>query len=348
MESKQKENHLRDVTNTIVSSQKVNLPSGTLNLDKHFDLIHDTHNELQQQLHRIETSTSQTNVDLEQLYSRSKSNNDNLNKLLRNVVDYSNEVITEGNATKADMSLIIKALEELKMRDVSLKDDDFARIKEVMQLMYEESGVNHNELKVELQKLNALKDSDKKIFQEQFDHLEELIKTAGNSANSDKVEEVLKQTQEWSKEFRRELKAFSEHEEQAQFANRQVLTKLSALEKQLQDRASSERSNLVISSHESKINELEMKIQNLENKYESLVGKYSQKYNQFKILQQQLDDLSKRAHTEYSSDSLSSNLYNLKRFHKSSLQMIDEHDSFQSDKRVVSTPVAFANNSDDE
>lgn len=59
-----------------------------------------------------------------------------MNKLLKNVVEYSNEVITEGNATKADMSLIVKALDEMKMRNVSLGDDDFAKMKDTMRLIY--------------------------------------------------------------------------------------------------------------------------------------------------------------------------------------------------------------------
>ncbi|CCG24676.1 hypothetical protein CORT_0F04520 [Candida orthopsilosis Co 90-125] len=346
-ERMEKENQLKDVTNTSGSTQKTHSLDGSLHLDKHFDLIHETHNELQQQLHRIETSTNQTNVDLEQLYSRSRSNNDNLNKLLKNVVEYSNEVITEGNATKADMSLIVKALDEMKMRNVSLGDDDFAKMKDTMRSIYREREGQDIELKTELKKLATfLKDGriSKKILQEQFEHLTELIKAVDTSASLEKIEEALK-NQKWKEEIRRELNT---HSEQMQTVNKQVLAKLSDLDQHLHNRGNDESSTWLIASRESKVSELETKIQTLETKYNSLVEKYSQKYEQYKLLSQQFEGLSDKAQTHYLSDPSSSNLHNLKRFHKSSLRMIDENNSTQSDKRIVSTPVGFANNSDED
>ena len=78
------------------------------NLDEHFNLLHTTHEEIQQQLYNIELNSKQTNVDLEQLFDRLKNNNEHLNKLLSSVVTYSQEVMTEGNATKADMNKIFQ------------------------------------------------------------------------------------------------------------------------------------------------------------------------------------------------------------------------------------------------
>lgn len=69
--------------------------------------------ELKEQLNAIELQTKQTNVDLEQLFDRLKNNNQNLNKLLESIADYSKEVTTEGNATKNDATRILAKLNVL-------------------------------------------------------------------------------------------------------------------------------------------------------------------------------------------------------------------------------------------
>ncbi|KAG7662465.1 uncharacterized protein J8A68_003996 [[Candida] subhashii] len=79
--------------------------------EDHFNLLHLTQEEIQTQLHDIQVQSKQTSVDLGQLVDRSKNNNQNLNRLLENVVSYSQEVMTEGNATKADMHSILERLD---------------------------------------------------------------------------------------------------------------------------------------------------------------------------------------------------------------------------------------------
>lgn len=69
--------------------------------------------EFKEQLNAIELQTKQTNVDLEQLFDRLKNNNQNLNKLLESIADYSKEVTTEGNATKQDATRILGKLKVL-------------------------------------------------------------------------------------------------------------------------------------------------------------------------------------------------------------------------------------------
>lgn len=341
--------HVRDIVNSLNSTQMTYTPpNGTANLDKHFELIHESHNELQQQLHRIETSTSQTNVDLEQLYSRLKNNNEHLNKLLKNIVEYSNEVITEGNATKSDMSLIIKELDDLKRRNISLGDDDIGRIRDVMRLIFEEKEGSNGDLKGELEDLaKSLKDDrlSKQILQEQFDHLSESIKELDTSVHLEKIDKLIKMNKEWKEDLRRELQPVDKLTE-IESANSQIVAKLSAIEQYLQEQRNKETASQLISTQDSRVAELEKKIQALETNYESLVEKYTQKYDQYKLLLQQFKELSEKSQTQYVPDL--SRMQNLKRFHKDNLKLIDENSFTQNSKRIVSTPVGFVNNSDED
>lgn len=84
------------------------------NMDEHFERIHYSHADITQLLGVLEVQTKQTNVDLEQLFDRLKSNNSNLNKVLERIAQYSLEVITEGNATKSDIERMNKELEKLR------------------------------------------------------------------------------------------------------------------------------------------------------------------------------------------------------------------------------------------
>lgn len=83
------------------------------NLDEHLSTIHHTHKDIQDQLYNIEVQTKQTNVDLDQLFDRLKNNNENLNRVLENISNYSKEVITEGNATKKDINNIFTRFDRI-------------------------------------------------------------------------------------------------------------------------------------------------------------------------------------------------------------------------------------------
>lgn len=87
-------------------------------IDDHFDYIHTSHEEIKQQLHIVEVQTKQTNVDLGELFDRLKNNNQNLNKVLLTIAEYSKEVTTEGNATKTDVTKIMSRLEQLGSKDL--------------------------------------------------------------------------------------------------------------------------------------------------------------------------------------------------------------------------------------
>lgn len=94
------------------------------NFDQHFDHIHDVQGQIQQQLYIIEHQTKQTGADVGQLVDRLKNNNSNLNKLLEQIANYSDEVITEGNATKHDISNITAILNEFNEKLDNFTCDD--------------------------------------------------------------------------------------------------------------------------------------------------------------------------------------------------------------------------------
>lgn len=115
-------------------------------IDDHFNYIHSSTNEIQQQLISLEVQTKQTALDLGQLCDRSKNNNQNLNKLLQNIAQYSNEVVTEGNATKNDITNILTRLDSLndnlkENRAVNESLETFIRANE-QKLLEENTAVN--------------------------------------------------------------------------------------------------------------------------------------------------------------------------------------------------------------
>lgn len=102
------------------------------NFDDQFDYIHNTQEQIQLQLNIIESQTKQTGSDVGQLVDRLKNNNSNLNKLLEQIASYSDEVITEGNATKHDISNIIEILDTFTEKlDKPLKSDTDDLIKQI-------------------------------------------------------------------------------------------------------------------------------------------------------------------------------------------------------------------------
>lgn len=122
---------------------KLNFLQGD-NIDNHFNNIHSSHLQIHQQLHNLEVQTTQTGIDLGQLCDRLKNNNQYLNKLLENITNYSNEVITEGNATKNDITNIIHRLdlfnEELKM--IRTSDNSKTLTDNIKEIVSEEMSKN--------------------------------------------------------------------------------------------------------------------------------------------------------------------------------------------------------------
>lgn len=109
-------------------------------IDDHFNYIHSSTNEIQQQLMSLEVQTKQTALDLAQLCDRSKNNNQNLNKLLENIAQYSNEVVTEGNATKNDITNIMTRLDSFngKLQQNIVANESLLKVKENEQKLVQE------------------------------------------------------------------------------------------------------------------------------------------------------------------------------------------------------------------
>ncbi|KAG7191860.1 uncharacterized protein KQ657_002649 [Scheffersomyces spartinae] len=93
------------------------------NLDEHLNTIHHSHKDIQDQLYNIEVQTKQTSVDIDQLFNRLKNNNENLNRVLENISSYSKEVITEGNATKKDISNIFSRFDSIEALNQKVCDE---------------------------------------------------------------------------------------------------------------------------------------------------------------------------------------------------------------------------------
>lgn len=62
----------------------------------------------------IEAQTKQTGIDVGQLWERSKHNNLSLQRLVAEIAEYSNEVTTEGNATKQDIHDLLAKFDQLR------------------------------------------------------------------------------------------------------------------------------------------------------------------------------------------------------------------------------------------
>lgn len=177
------------------------------NLDEHFNLLHTTQEEIQQQLYNIELNSKQTHVDLEQLFNRLKNNNENLNKLLSSVVTYSQEVMTEGNATKADMNKIIQRLDKLsedgksntlENLNIGLNSVVVTEIHKILTETRSTSIPQLDYIKDEIEKLKETLSTDNELMSSQ------LIK---QDAKQDQLKELSKQQLQKSEEVAVSLKS---------------------------------------------------------------------------------------------------------------------------------------------
>lgn len=126
------------------------------NIDSHFDHIHAAHEQLKEQVLNIEVQTKQTHVDLEQLFDRLKNNNQNLNKLLASIEEYSREVSTEGSATKSDVARIIAILEDLKSESRDRQDATANALKDLRAGVEQLISGNESKLQANVDELRQL------------------------------------------------------------------------------------------------------------------------------------------------------------------------------------------------
>lgn len=109
---------------------------------------------LNERLDTIESHTRQTNLDLEELCRRLKNNYHYLNQLLENLSHYSNEVVTEGNATKEDISQLSLRLEDVRLQVNAVKSTDVEDlVHKIRQILEEKVDTSHSQTNVNLNKI---------------------------------------------------------------------------------------------------------------------------------------------------------------------------------------------------
>ncbi|KAI3407098.2 hypothetical protein KGF56_000086 [Candida oxycetoniae] len=352
------------------------------NLDQHFVLIHETQEELQTQLHRIETLASQTNVDLAQLYTRSRSNNENLNKLLKNVVDYSEEVITEGNATKADMGLIMGTLHELKSKKFEFGDEAINSVKEILRQYNEQNDLEgYARVKREIENMgNKIERNDSLAFDrfyKKFEIIEQLLLAEKREGEKEKTnyEHIYESMEELKSIVSEEALRQRKFEQNMLQANELVLEKLAEsgrpdtssilnkndevlellrIVREMLSVQNADKNDLKKES-ETQLHDLQEKYLNLEKQYkllgekmELLNQKYSDKFNQYKLLLDKFEQLSRQVEEAGSNEAPKLHILNLRKFHENAIRNIESQESLKYNKRIVSTPVTFSNNSDEE
>lgn len=276
------------------------------NIDDHFQHIHNSNEEVKQSLYDIETNTKQTSLDLGQLIDRSKNNNQNLNRVLESIARYSEEVTTEGNATKNDVTKILEKLDSLENLDQS---DELRRIREHI-----EASLNVDRWEEVSELLHSIEENNKKStlkIREDLDKLSISLElqepsTQGTSPELSKEIEFLKQT----------------------LVNQTEATR--ALEKRL----ALEKSN----------EELERRNLTLQQNYDLLCESYKEKYNQYTRLGEHFKILEQKAR-QYNSGLKSSDTQkynNLQQLHSNRLDALagSEAESLSMPKqRVVSMPL---------
>lgn len=191
-------------------------------IDSHFDYIHASHEQIQQLMQLIEAQTKQTNLELGQLFDRLKNNNQNLNKLLESISNYSKEVTTEGTATKTDVGNIMNVLRDLK---VAGEDGILKSIEGLQEHKRSLENISHL-----VQKLHDLSSQNKSDLSGQFDELRNELEKLVSQASNSKGQDISK-----SESSRLQLEILSslnmmrqELDDSREVSNRSIRTKLAA------------------------------------------------------------------------------------------------------------------------
>ncbi|KAK6464890.1 hypothetical protein DFJ63DRAFT_334425 [Scheffersomyces coipomensis] len=342
------------------------------NIDEHFDHIHNSHNIISDQLYNLEVQTKQANVDLTQLVDRSRNNNSNLNKLLENIAQYSDEVITEGNATKNDIESVISRLDKANssieglknheelIKQQSITSNEIAeRVKESIVLRISEA-LNKS---VETITKNVSNSQPKSVGQE--DILTKLEFIENNLPERDIVRQIVdpivaeldcvsldKHSQTLLEGI---MESFGDKEDPfaiIQQLRDDIIGKLNnvqnseedyiiELEKRFhkQDQLISELVSIIGTN--TKKQELESKVLNLETKYDQMVQDYSKKFNEFQKLQEdynRLVEASKEIMVPPTSSQ--SRLTKVRQLHLSTINSIGNGFDETPKKRILSTPLS--------
>lgn len=276
------------------------------NIDDHFEYIHNSNEEIKQSLYDLESNTKQTSLDLGQLIDRSKNNNQNLNRVLESIAKYSEEVTTEGNATKFDVTRILEKLEALSNQDSS----------EELRLLREsiETNAKENQWTEISTLLKSIKEDNEKSSSricEDLDKLSISLELQEPSANGT------------SPELSKEIDAL-----------KQTIESQSNVVKDLEKRLALLKST----------DELERRHLDLQHKYDILCESYKEKYNQYSRLGEHFKALEQRAR-QFTDDlqfNDSQKYSNLQQLHSGRLDALAGSDGGSLNlpkKRVVSMPL---------
>lgn len=335
------------------------------NLDDHFECIHGSHEEIKLLLALIEVHTKQTNDDLEQLFDRLKSNNQNLNKVLESIAAYSEEVTTEGNATKSDVSKILERLNDLNASKLELlisklleasSDESMKEIKTLIS----NSQADPEDANIEvLLKLNNVERALNKISESSSKDIEKHV----GSTNAEMLNELTK------------VSELLRRSGDSQKSTIDVLTKkfdmlnpgganeeIARLQKLVEEQNASIRSlqdDIRSQAHLKEYVDLQNKQAQLQVKYESLCKYYDSKYRDLVLLEGKFTDLTNTV------EKLESKVLNidlkkydrLQQIHAEKLSQLGKAHNSPSKKRIISMPTKAAdllpdifehNNSDQE
>lgn len=289
------------------------------NLDEHLNHIHHSNSEIQERLLALEIQLRQTALDLGQLFDRSKNNNQHLGKLLESITNYSNEVITEGNATKNDIGAILARLDELgrrvdvagaKGREAELAAKLDENNKAVLALLVD--------LKSSMDEKSNVDDAFEKT---RAQDLQDQIKL-----QEDRYSALRTKTQQEHARFE-VLQQQTQHEEQ----------RLAELKKLTSD----EQSRLELLLQQT--SDREVKLASVQGKYDVLCQAYTSKYRELESLAKEFEQLV-RPVTPEPADKDIVKLNKVKKFHNMKMNKIQEEGESSPTrryKRVMSTPIHY-------
>lgn len=317
------------------------------NLEGHFDCLHGYHEEIRQQLSVIELQTKQTNDDLEQLFDRLKNNNQHLNKLLESIAAYSEEVTTEGNATKSDVTKILERLSDLSPKNLehlitnllqTSKNDIIKEINSIIKSSESDPDdanievlLKLNNVERELNKLpeNISKDIEKylgKISSETTNELTEISELLRHSSNSQRstIEVIIKKIEDLS----------------TGDTNSDIV-RLQQLVEQQTDVFKSVQNELRAQNQLNEYKDLQSKHRQLEAKYNNLCKFYESKYRDLVQLESKFTEFTNIVEKLDSKvTSIDVQKYDrLQQLHANKLSELGQMSYSSSKKRITSMPI---------
>lgn len=336
------------------------------NLDDHFECIHGSHEEIKLLLALIEVQTKQTNDDLDQLFDRLKSNNQNLNKLLESIAAYSEEVTTEGNATKSDVSKILERLNDL---NASKLEQLIAKLLQVsanesmkeMKTLISNAQADPEDANIEvLLKLNNVERALNKISESSSKDVEKNsgITNAETISELSKMSELLRRSSDSQKStidvLTKKLDSLNTGSANDEISRLQKQVKeQSATIESLQDKIRSQ-------TQFQEYKDLESKHAQLQVKYDSLCKYYESKYRDLVLLEGTFADLTNTAE-KLESKVVSLDIQKYDRLQMMHVEKVSQlgtaHNTPSHKKRIISMPTKAAevlpdifehNNSDQE